>query len=216
MGFLKEMLSALFKSRAQREKERKEKEIAKARELRRAKSKAKRAFENAIHDAEDKILEFESRNEKTWEEARKFLKAGRRTAASVELRKYRALERLIDQFKKKVWVFQQYEIQLAGAAAVDDLTDLVDNFSRLVRIDPSKTLATFGDVQDKLYEQTEIDDIFNQVFDEETRRSKFSGSDTHPDLDGLMKELETEAAREIGGASPSDGSRSRTTETRSR
>ena len=194
------LLNELFKSRARREKEREEREIEKARAERQAKDKARRELERGIREAEDKIKEYGRRNEESWERARAAFKAGRKAAASMELSKYRANALLVDQFQRKIWVLEQYQIQLESAATDESLTTAISSYSKMIDVDPSKVAATFEGVQSKLEAQTEIDDVFNQIFDEETRRSKYRDSETLPDLDGLMSELETEAALEVGGA----------------
>lgn len=190
----------LFKSRKEREIERRAAELEREKAKRREQSKAKMKAEKAINDARDQIARLEADNAKSWEKARELVKSGRKSAARIELSKYRAVGRLIEQFEKKVWVMQFFETRLESAGTDEALTEALGAFSKLMEVDPEKTLDTLEDVAGTLDEVTEIDRIWNGVFEGEVRKDSRRDSAVLPDVDGLMDELEREAAWEIDGA----------------
>ena len=198
--------SDLFKSAAQRKLEEEERRIEEKRMIMRKKARAKRKAEEAICDAEGRIETLDKDNAKSWEKARGLMKSGRRSAARLELCKYRAIGRLVEQFQKKLWVMKYYQLRLESADTDAALTDAIGEISGLMQIDPSKTLNVLDDVQGKLDEATELDRIWENVFSSETRKDSHRDSELLPDVDELMTELEKEAAREVGGKQRSDES----------
>lgn len=198
--------SDLFKSAAQRKLEEEERRLEEKKRIKREKEKAKHKTEEAIYDAEGRIETLEKDNAKSWEKARELMKSGRKSAARIELCKYRAIGRLVEQFQKKLWVMKFYQLRLESADTDAMLTDAIGAISGLMQIDPNKTLDVIDDVQGKLDEATEIDRIWENVFASETRKDSHRESELLPDVDELMNELEKEAARDVGGKLHSDSS----------
>lgn len=197
-------LSDLFKSSAQRKLEAEKKRLEEERRLKREREKAKRMAEDAIYDAEGRIEKLETDNAKSWNKARELMKSGRKSAARIELCKYRAVQRLVEQFQKKMWVMKFYQTRLESADADSALTEALGEMSSLIKIDPNKTLDVIDDVQGRLDEATEIDRIWDNVFSSETRKDSRRESELLPDVDELMRELEREAAGDVGGKLRSD------------
>ena len=166
--------------------------------------RAMRKAENAIYDAESRVEKLEGDNAKSWSKARELMKSGRKSAARIELCKYRAVQRLVELINKKVWLVKFYLTRLESAGADANLVAAIGEMSSLINIDPNKTLDAIDDVQDKLVEATEIDRVWENVFASETRRDSHRESELLPDVDELMSELEKEAAREVGGKLYSD------------
>ena len=198
--------SDLFKSAAQRKQEEEKRRIEEMMRIMRAKATAERKAENAICNAEVRIERLEKDNAKSWEKARGLMKSGRKSAARIELCKYRATGRLVEQVQKKLWVMKYYQLRLESANTITALTDAIGEISGLMQIDPSKTLSVLDDVQGKLDEATELDRIWENAFASETRKDSYRDSELLPDVDELMTELEKEAAREVGGKLRSDES----------
>ena len=198
--------SDLFKSAAQRKQEEEKRRIEEKMRIIRAKATAKRKAENAICNAEVRIERLEKDNAQSWEKARGLMKSGRKSAARLELCKYRATGRLVEQFQKKLWVMKYYQLRLESANTITALTDAIGEISGLMQIDPSKTLNVLDDVQGKLDEATELDRIWENAFASETRKDSYRDSELLPDVDELMTELEKEAAREVGGKLHADES----------
>jgi len=193
------LFDELFKSQAQRAREAEEIRLTAEREKRRARTKAKMKAENAVAEGRERVQALERENAKCWEKAREYMKSGRKSAARMELGKYRAVGRLVEQFEKKTWIMQHYLTRLESAQTDEIFAESLGEIARLVEVDPGKATLSLENAQSVLDDQTEIDRLWANCFQTETRRDEYKESDLIPDLDGLMKELEEEAAREIEG-----------------
>lgn len=189
----------LFKSPKQRALEEAEKKAAAEKDRRRAKTRAKMKAENALAENSDRIARMEKENAANWEKAREYLKAGRKSAAQMELGKYRAVGNLIDQIRKKTWIMEFYLTRLEGADSDSALSSSIGEIASLVDVDPIKLQDNLETTQTVLADQTEIDRLFDQCFSKEMRTSMSQESETCPSVDELMRELEAEAAHEVGG-----------------
>jgi len=189
----------LFKSQAQRAREAEESRLTVEREKRRARTKAKMKAENAVAEGRERVQTLERENAKSWEKAREYMTSGRKSAARMELGKYRAVGRLIEQFEKKTWIMQYYLTRLESAQTDEIFAESLGEIARLVEVDPGKATLSLENAQSVLDDQTEIDRLWANCFQTETRRDEYKESALIPDLDGLMQELEAEVAREVGG-----------------
>ena len=195
MGTLKE----LFKSPAERAREEEKRRQEAEREKRRGRTKARMKAENAVAEGRERAQTLERENAKCWEKAREYLKAGRKSAARMELGKYRAVAKLIEQFEKKTWIMQHFLTRLENAQTDEIFAESLGEIANLVEVDPTKTTVSIENAQSVLDDQTEIDRLWASCFQTETRKDEYKESELTLDLDGLMKELEAEAAREVGG-----------------
>ena len=194
------IFSDLFNNRGGSNDETPEERMKRKMEEERERRRAKRDTQRAIFSAQDKIQEFEDRNRETWEKAREAIKAGRKQSARVELAKYRMMGNLISQFQKKVWILEFYQLKLDAASTIDTLTSATSDLSHVINLDPEKTINAMNNLQDEVEGLSEIDALFEDVFKEETRETGRRDADAVPSVDTLMNALETEAARELGGA----------------
>ncbi len=174
--------------------------------IRKLRHKAKRG----IDEAGLRLGEYDHLRLKTWEKARELLKTGYKADAIEALKKYRVIDFVVHQFYKKLLLLNSYVIlelkkicdgayQLVGAKLIfycyensETLESLDSVISKIIESDPSKILATSEGVQDRLNEQTEIDEIFDQVFGEKTRGDRVP----IPTVDELVTKLEKELREE--------------------
>ncbi len=185
--------------RAKAEREEAEKRATAERENRRARTKAKMKAESAVVEGRASVQKLERENIQSWAKALEYIKSGRKSAARMELGKYRANARQIEQFEKKVWIMQHYLTRLENAQTDEIFAESLGEIARLVEVDPAKTTLSLENAQSVLDDQTEIDRLWTSCFQAETRKDEYKETELTPDLDGLMKELEAEAAQEIGG-----------------
>ena len=86
-------LKDLFKSNKERE-----------REQARKRRKAFREAENSVDAVKDRIKKMKSERDKSWDEARKYLRDGQKSAAQRCLQSVRASEVLMGKLEMKRWV----------------------------------------------------------------------------------------------------------------
>ncbi|MGC9217454.1 hypothetical protein, partial [Acidithiobacillus sp.] len=88
-------LGDLFKSRQEREKE-----------SNKARRKAFRQAEGAVDVVKDRIAKVKQDRDKSWAEARRYLKDGQKSASQRCLQTCRAAELMISKLEMKRWVFE--------------------------------------------------------------------------------------------------------------
>jgi len=182
-------MSNLFKSKKQRELDDK-----------RERRRAFRQAENAIEDVKDRVRQMEKESKKQWDQAREALKAGQKAAAQRLLVSYRASQVLMTKLEQKRWVFEQFFTKLQAAQSDQQFSTALAAINKVVQIDPDKVADVFETSQDLLGEQVETDRFWSRMYEKEMDGAAGSLEDHIPTLDDLGKQLEQEAAAEIGGA----------------
>ena len=180
-------LGDLFKSTAEREKE-----------LRKKRRKAFRQAENAVDTVKDRVGSLKAERDKSWAEAREYLKAGQKGAAQRSLQSVRANELMVDQLEKKRWVFDQLLTKLEMSKTDQEFSQALGAIDAVVEIDPEAVADVLDEVQGKLGEQLDVDKVWNKMFDREMAGVE-KASDTIPSVEDMMKDLEDEVVADVRG-----------------
>lgn len=188
-------MTNLFKSKKEREKD-----------ARREQRHAFRQAENAIEDVKDRIRQMEKDSKKQWDEARDAMKAGQKAVAQRKLISYRASQVLTTKLEQKRWVFEQYFTKLQAANSDQQFSNALAAINKVIKIDPEKVADVFDAAQDILGEQVDSDRFWERLYEKETEGASGALEDRIPSLDELNKQLQEEAAVEIGGAPEKAGS----------
>jgi hypothetical protein len=187
-------MSFLFKSKKERE-----------RAMRRDQRHAFRQAENAIDDVKDRVKAMEKESGKQWQQAREALKSGQKAVAQRHLIGYRASQVLMTKLEQKRWVFEQYFTKLQAAQSDQQFSNALGAINKVIQIDPEKVADVFEASQDLLGEQVDTDRFWEKLYTKETEGASASLEDHIPSLDELGKQLEQEAAVEVGGSSEKAG-----------
>ena len=188
-------MTNLFKSKKEREKD-----------ARREQRHAFRQAENAIDDVKDRIRQMEKDSKKQWDEARDAMKAGQKAVAQRKIISYRASQVLMTKLEQKRWVFEQYFTKLQAAHSDQQFSTALAAINKVIKIDPEKVADVFEEAQDILGEQIDSDRFWERLYEKETEGASGALEDRIPSLDELNKQLQEEAAVEIGGAPEKAGS----------
>ncbi|MFH0909547.1 MAG: Snf7 family protein [bacterium] len=181
-------MSFMFKSKKER-----------AKEARRDQRQAFRQAENAIDDVKERIKQMDKDAKKQWDQAREAMKAGQKSVAQRLLISYRASQVLITKLEQKRWVFEQFFTKLQAANSDQQFADALSGINKVIKIDPERVADVFDEAQDLLGEQLDSDRFWEKMYTKETEGATASLEDHIPSLDELGKQLEQEAAVEIGG-----------------
>ena len=184
----------LFKSKPERE-----------RETRGRRRKAFREAENAVDAVKDRVKKLKGERDKAWSEARGYLKDGQKAASQRCLQTVRASEVLMAKLETKKWVFEQLLTKLEMAKTDQEFTGALGALNTVVRIDPEAVADVLEEVQDKLGEQVDTDKIWEKMHEKEMEGAGSQMTDSVPSLDQMFKDLEGEAAAEIGEEHPASG-----------
>ncbi len=182
----------LFKSKKERERD----EAKKRR-------KAFRDAENAVDVVKDRIKKLKVDRDKSWSEARGYLKDGQKAAAQRCLQGVRASEVMMGKLDMKRWVFEQLLAKLELAKSDQDFSQALSAINTVVNIDPEAVADVLGEVEDKLGEQVDTDKIWEKMYGKEMEGAETQMADVIPSTEDMMKQLEDEAAEDIGAARPS-------------
>lgn len=193
-------LGDLFKSKAEREKEMKKK-----------RRKAFREAENAVDTVKERVASLKKERDKSWTEAREYLKAGQRGAAQRSLQSVRANELMVDQLEKKRWVFDQLLTRIEMSKTDQEFSQALAAIDAVVNIEPEAVADVLDEIHDKLGEQLDVDKVWNKQFDREMAGVE-KASDRVPSVADMMKNLEDEVVADVRGSKvveseASDGSR---------
>jgi hypothetical protein len=184
-------LGDLFKSQRDRERD----EMKKRR-------KAFRDAESAVDVVKDRIGKLKRDRDKSWNEARQYLKDGQKAAAQRQLQTCRASEMLMSKLEMKRWVFEQLLSKLELAKSDQDFAQALGAINTVVQIDPEAVANVLDEVQDKLGEQVDTDKIWEKVYGKEMEGVQTQMTDVIPSIEDMEKQLQDEVAAEIGGARP--------------
>jgi len=184
-------LGDLFKSKKERERDQ-----AKQRR------KAFREAENAVDVVKDRIGKLKKDRDKSWGEARQYLKDGQKAAAQRQLQTCRASEMLMAKLEMKRWVFEQLLSKLELAKSDQDFARALSAIDTVVKIDPEAVADVLGEVQDKLGEQVDTDKIWEKVYGKEMAGVETQMTDVIPSVEDMEKQLEDEVAADLGTPRP--------------
>ncbi|MCK5861563.1 MAG: Snf7 family protein [Candidatus Hydrogenedentes bacterium] len=180
-------------------KSKKEQERATSRKRRRAFRNA----ENAVDVVRDRIKKMTTERDKSWTEARKYLKDGQKSAAQRCLQSVRASELLMGKLEMKRWVFEQLLAKLELAKSDQDFSNALKAINTVVEIDPDNIAEVLDDVEDKLGEQLDSDKIWEKVYGKEMEGTETEMSEVIPSIEDMGKQLEDEVAADVSAARPS-------------
>lgn len=181
----------LFKSKKEREKEHN-----------RQRRKAFRQAESAVDAVKDRAKKLKKERDKSWMEARQYLKDGQKAAAQRCLQSCRANEMMISKLDQKQWVFEQLLTKLELAKTDQDFSQSLAAINAVIEIDPEQVADVLDEVQDKLGEQVDTDRIWEGMYDKEMEGVAEKMTDVIPSLEDMEAQLADEVAAEIGETRP--------------
>jgi len=167
--------------------------------------KRRRAFreaENAVDVVRDRIKKLKVDRDKSWTEARHYLRDGQKAASQRCLQTVRASEVMIGKLEMKRWVFEQLLTKLELAKTDQDFSQALSAINTVVQIDPEVVADVLGEVEDKLGEQVDTDKIWEKMYGKEMEGAETQLSDVIPSTEDMMKQLQDEVAEAIGSARP--------------
>ncbi len=185
-------LCDLFKSKKERERDQAKK-----------RRKAFREAENAVDVVKDRIAKLKKDRDKSWGEARQYLKDGQKAAAQRGLQACRASEMLMSKLEMKRWVFEQLLSKLELAKSDQDFAQALGAINTVVQIDPEAVADVMDEVQDKLGEQVDTDKIWEKVYGKEMEGVENQMTDVIPSIEDMEKQLQDEVAADLGSPLPS-------------
>ena len=188
----------LFKSKKEREKERN-----------RQRRKAFRQAESAVDAVKDRAKKLKKERDKSWMEARQYLKDGQKAAQRC-LQSCRANEMMISKLDQKQWVFEQLLTKLELAKTDQDFSQSLSAINAVIEIDPEQVADVLDEVQDKLGEQVDTDKIWEGMYDKEMEGVAEKMTDVIPSLEDMEAQLADEVAAEIGETRPASENAART------
>jgi hypothetical protein len=184
----------LFKSKKERELEEKSK-----------RRKAFREAENAVDAVKDRVKKLKSERDKSWMEARTYLKDGQKGAAQRLLQSVRANELMMSKLETKRWVFEQLLTKLEMAKTDQEFAGAMGAINEVVKIDPDAVADVMGEVEDKLGDQLDTDKIWEKLHEKEMDGVANQATDRVPTMDQMLKDLEDEVSAEQEGEAPARG-----------
>jgi hypothetical protein len=182
-------INDLFKSKSERDRQ----------EARRRR-KAFREAENSVDVVKDRIGNLKKDRDKSWNEARQYLKDGQKVAAQRCLQSVRASEMLMSKLEMKRWVFEQLLSKLEIAKSDQDFAQALGAINAVIKIDPEAVADVLDEVQDKLGEQVDTDKIWEKVYGKEMEGVKTQMTDVIPSVEDMEKQLQDEVAAELGSS----------------
>ena len=178
----------LFKSKSEREREREKK-----------RRQAFREAEKAVDAVKDRVKKLKADRDKSWVEARGYLKDGQKSSAQRSLQSVRANELMMSKLEMKRWVFEQLLTKLEMAKTDQEFAGAIGAINTVVKIDPDAVADVLGEVEDKLGEQIDVDKIWEKMHEKEMDGVENQATDRVPSIDQMMVDLEDEVSEQIGG-----------------
>lgn len=179
------MLFGLFETKAEKTKR-----------LNKEKRKSFRQAESAVDDLKLKVKTMQKERDKTWKEARQYLKDGQKVAAQRCLQSVRSSEMMMDQLEKKRWLSEQFITKLDTAQSDADMAKALNAINTVIEIDPDVTADILDEVQEKLSDQNDIGKLWDKAHDKEMDGVENLMEETIPSVDSMMEELTGEVAAE--------------------
>ena len=166
---------------------------------RRERRRAFREAENAVDNVKDRIRQMQREADKQWDEARDALKAGQKAAARRLVTSYRAAQVLMTKLEQKRWVFEQYLTRMQMAQSDQEFSGALAAVNKVVNIDPEQVADVFEASKDILGEQVDAERFWQRLYEKEMDGAAGALEDYVPSVEDLSKQLEQEAAAEVGG-----------------
>lgn len=190
----------LFKSDDARQKENEERKANVENDQRRKLTAAKLKATRAIEGCQLSVKKLEETNAKTWANARRLMKEGKRSLAAFELKKFRTLELMLEQFNKKIWIMEFYLIRLDCSQTDALFSEALGDVTNLTTVDLNTTQEVLDKTQELIDQQNDVERLWNDCCNGVLSAGANQASETTSGIDELMKQLEAEAACEVGGA----------------
>ena len=182
-------LSQLFKSAKQRQREKE-----------RQRRQAFRRAEMALDDVKTKIKSLEREGRDAWVQARELMKTGQKAAAQRAIVKYRGAQVMTVKLDQKRFAFEQSLMHLEMAKTDNSFAEALDLMAVVTDINPEKVDDVLVSVDMKRSEQGEVDKLWQKEYQRFMEGAEGALEDFVPSLEELAKQLEDEAAQEVGGA----------------
>ena len=182
-------LSQLFKSAKQRQREKERK-----------RRQAFRRAEMALDDVKTKIKSLEREGRDAWVQARELMKTGQKAAAQRALVKYRGTQVMTVKLDQKRFAFEQSLMHLEMAKTDNSFAEALDLMAVVTDINPEKVDDVLVSVDMKRSEQGEVDKLWQKEYQRFMEGAEGALEDFVPSLEELGKQLEDEAAQEVGDA----------------
>ena len=182
----------LFRSKEDRE-----------REANRKRRKAFREAEGSVDAVKDRVKKLKAERDRSWTDARAYLKDGQKGAAQRSLQSVRASEVMMAKLETKRWVFEQLLTKLEMAKTDQEFAGALGAINEVVKIDPDAVADVMGEVEDKLGEQVSTDKIWEKMHEKEMDGATTALTDRVPTLDQMFKDLEDEVSCDQEGEAPS-------------
>jgi len=180
-------LSNLFKS---------QKQLAQERGRRRR--QAFRRAEMIMDNIGTRLKNLERDANAAWNNARELMKSGQKAAAQRNLMKYRSIQIMMVKLDQKLFAFQQCLMELEIAGTDEETAKILDLIAKIVNIDPEKVDDVLTVVDMKRAEQGEVDRLWQKEYQRHMEGAEGALEDFIPSMEELSKQLEDEAAQEIG------------------
>lgn len=174
----------------------KEKEKEDKNKLRTAKRNAKKV----IRDCESTARGYTVDRDRQWEDARKYLKEGKKMSARRSIQAVRARELLIDLLDKRRFAFEERVIKLKMAITDNIIIASLNEMTKLIKIDPDELAVALEETADKIEDAKENNSIWTELSKEDMLDAEYTDSEIVNSVDNLMKQLESEVGVEVRGA----------------
>ena len=182
-------LSQLFKSAKQRQREKE-----------RQRRQAFRRAEMALDDVKTKIKSLEREGRDAWVQARELMKTGQKAAAQRAIVKYRGAQVMTVKLDQKRFAFEQSLMHLEMAKTDNSFAEALELMAVVTDINPEKVDDVLVSVDMKRSEQGEVDKLWQKEYQRFMEGAEGALEDFVPSLEELGKQLEDEAAQEVGDA----------------
>jgi hypothetical protein len=137
--------------------------------------------------------------DKSWTDARQYLRDGQKGAAQRCLQTCRAAEMMGAKLEMKRWVFDQLLTKLELAKTDQEFAGALSAINTVVKIDPEAVADVLGEVEDKLGDQVDTDKIWEKMYGKEMDGVQTQMTDVVPTVEDMMGQLQDEVAEDIGG-----------------
>ena len=110
------------------------------------------------------------------------------------------------KLEQKRWVFEQYLTKMQVAQSDQEFADALAAINKVIKINPERVADVFESARDLLGEQVDTDRFWAKLYDKEMEGAAGALEDHIPSVDELSKQLEDEAAADVGGGAEKAGS----------
>ena len=181
----------IFKSRAERE-----------REIRTKQLKLERDARKGIEKLDESASDLEQQRKDLWHKAGQYLKTGQKSEAENLVRQHKARGILLNKLQQQKFVIESRLTQCAIASTMNGIVQSVGDFAKCLNLDPGVMDANMDKI-DSLLDDTEVTwDILGRAYNRDVRKMKSQGETYgESDIASEMEALEREAAASVMSAS---------------